>query len=509
MMVQDKKSLINRAAITVFAVFFQIAWILVFILKLSEYYLAASIVLRFLSICVLIHIINSRSNPAVKLAWIVPILTFPIFGGVVYILFGTKWPIRRIKNAIEREEEKNREFIPRCDMLLDEIKNEDKSVSGQLKYIDKMGFPVYKDTKTKYYPLGEDYFKDLLEDLKGAKKFIFMEYFIIKDGYMWESILDILKQKAAEGVDVRVIYDDVGCLGALPKNYASKLGELGIKAFAFNPFVPVVSVAANNRDHRKITVIDGNVGYTGGINLADEYINKIVRFGHWKDTGVRLSGRGVYGLTLMFLNIWNSFYENNDDVMSFYPTKTEESDGFVAPFSDSPLDYEIFSENVYINIINSATDYVYIFTPYLIVDSQTMTALCLAAKRGVDVRIITPGIPDKKTIFVMTRGHYPELIENGVKIYEYSPGFLHAKSFVCDDKTAVVGTINMDYRSLYHHFECGCFFYKSSIIKEVKADFLKTAEESELVEDPKTKYKITGLIKGFWYALLRLFAPLA
>ncbi len=502
------KGLINRMTIAGVAVLIQLAWIGVMVFRLSEYYFLASVLLSILSFVAAIHIINGRSNPAVKLAWLVPIIAFPIFGGLIYLLFGTKVPLKKISSKINNEEAKNRCYIPQCKIILGEIEKEDKHIAGQLRYIDNMGFPVYKDTATEYFSIGKDYFEALVNDLKTAKKFIFMEYFIVDDGYMWDTILEVLKEKAKNGVDVRVMYDDVGCLNTLPVDYCNMLKSFGIKCHAFNQFIPVISIAANNRDHRKIAVVDGNVAYTGGINLADEYINRIERFGHWKDTGVRIAGKGVWNFTLMFLNMWNSFEKNDDDIIKFLPSKAEVSDGYVAPFGDSPLDHEIFSENVYINIINYAVDYVYICTPYLVVDNQTMTALCLAAKRGVDVRIITPGIPDKKTVFALTRSHYPELIENGVRIYEYTPGFIHAKSFVCDDKAAIVGTINMDYRSLYHHFECGCYFYKSSVIGDIKKDFLDTVDKSELVEDIESKYKVRGLVKSFWYALLRLFAPL-
>lgn len=505
---KDKKSLINRLTLTAIAILIQLAWILVFIYWLGEYYIVASVALELLSIAVTIHIINGRSNPSVKLAWILPILIFPLFGGLVYLFFGTKAPMKRITKSLLEQEEKNKHLLPSGKGLVDEIGAEDMAVAGQMKYMESMGFPVYKETDCKYFPIGESFFESLSEDLKSAKRFIFMEFFIVTPGKMWDSILDILKQKAAEGVDVRVMYDDVGCLTTLPSKYFNRLRKMGIKCQAFNPFVPVVSIVVNNRDHRKIAVIDGNVAYTGGVNLADEYINEIDRFGHWKDTAVRLEGKGAWGFTHMFLNMWNAFDKTDEDISCFMPTYSGKGGGYVVPYGDSPLDGEIFAENVYINIINAAVDYVYICTPYLIVDNQTMTALCLAAKRGVDVRIITPGIPDKKTVYELTRSHYPELIEAGVKIYEYTPGFIHAKNFVSDDKVAVVGTINLDYRSLYHHFECGCYFYKSDIVADIKKDFFETAEKSELVEDPKTKYKITGILQSAYYAVLRLLSPL-
>ncbi len=502
------KGFLNRMSLTAFAVLSQLFWTAVFILQLSEYYMFANIALVVLSLFVVVYIINGRSNPSVKLAWIVPIMIFPLFGGLAYLFFGTKKPMKKITTAISSQEEKTKSLIPGCKGLLNDIKAEDIHIYSQLEYIKRMGFPVYKDTAAKYFPLGENYFESLLEDLKNAKEFIFMEYFIIAEGKMWNSIFDVLKDKAKGGVEVRVMYDDVGCINTLPSDFKATLKNAGIKCQAFNHFVPVLSIVANNRDHRKIAVIDGNIAYTGGVNIADEYINEKERFGHWKDTGVRLEGRAVWGFTHMFLNIWNAFDKSDEDISIFMPRIKAESDGYVVPYGDSPLDNEIFAENVYINIINNAVEYVYIFTPYLIIDTQTITSITLAAKRGVDIRIMVPGIPDKRQAYELARSHYPELIENGVKIYEYTPGFVHAKSFVADDNIAVVGTINLDYRSLYHHFECGCIFYKSGIIDDIKRDFLSTAAKSELVEDPKTKYKITGAIQSIYYAFLRLFAPL-
>ena len=502
------KRIINRPVITIAAVAVQITWVVVFVNKLSEYYFWATVALRLLSVVALIFIINRRSNPAVKLAWTVPVLAFPLFGGIAYLLMGTKKPTKKMSKALTDEEKKNKIYVPNCENDLELIKEKSEYAYGQMKYMRDMGFPVYKNTSAHYYPIGEEYFTALLEELKKAEKFIFMEYFIIAPGYMWDSILDVLKQKAKDGVDVRLMYDDIGCIRTLPAHYYKRIRENGIKCMVFNPCRIVAPITVNNRDHRKITVIDGNVAFTGGLNLADEYINKKNRFGHWKDTGISLTGEGVWAYTMMFLNMWNAFEHTDEDISVFMPDKKAESDGYIAPYGDSPLDDEVFSENVYINTINSAVKYVYICTPYLIVDSQTLTALCLAAKRGVDVRMITPGIPDKKMVYKLTRSHYPELIESGVKIYEYTPGFIHAKSFVADDKTAIVGTINLDYRSLYLHFECGCLFYESSIVNEVKKDFKAAAAKSGLVKLKVRKHRVSNIIEGAFYAILRLIAPL-
>ena len=311
-------------------------------------------------------------------------------------------------------------------------------------------------------------FPVLVKELEQAEHYIYIEYFIINDGVMWRTILDILEQKVAQGVDVRLIYDGFGCLTTLPYKYDKFLREKGIQCKVFNPFRPVLNIIQNNRDHRKICVIDGKTGFTGGINLADEYINQKERFGHWKDTAVMLKGDAVWSMTMMFLHMWNVVNGIQTPIdyaahspHAYHPEEFEGS-GFVQPFTDTPLDGETLGENVYLNIINRAKRYVYICTPYLIIDNEMMTALCLAAKSGVDVRIMTPGVPDKKMVFLLTQSYYAQLIEAGVKIYEYQPGFLHAKSFVCDDEIAVVGTINLDYRSLYLHFEDGVWIYKNA-----------------------------------------------
>ena len=355
-------------------------------------------------------------------------------------------------------------------------------------------------------------FQFLSEELSQAKKYIFIEYFIINDGVMWRTILDILEKKAAEGVDVRLIYDGFGCLTTLPYKYDEEIRKKGIKCVIFNPFRPFLNIIQNNRDHRKLCIIDGWVGFTGGVNLADEYINQRERFGHWKDTAVMLKGEAVWNMTIMFLHMWDVILRSREpvDYTKYLPHaihKEEfEGSGFIQPFSDTPLDHEIVGENVYMNIINRAKHYVYICTPYLIIDNEMMTSLCLAAKSGIDVRIMTPGIPDKKMVFLLTQSYYQQLIEAGVKIYEYQPGFLHAKSFVCDDEVAVVGTINLDYRSLYLHFEDGVWMYKNDAIADIKRDFLDTLEYC----NPVGVEFCTGrkLPVRIMQNILRLFAPM-
>ena len=501
-------SVFGRLFLFGLAIVVQVAWLLYTVLSLGDYYKVVNVLLTVLSLLAVIYIINGRSNPAVKLAWIVPILEFPLVGGLLFLISGGRGPKRKLGRAMADQHAKCRRYLPDCKDTLEDIK--DPNLVGQSRYLTRQDFPVYANTQSEYYPVGEAGFDILLEELEKAEKFIFMEYFIINPGKMWDTILEILIRKAACGVDVRLIYDDMGSVSTLPFRYPDKLRKYGIKTIAFNPFIPIYSTVMNNRDHRKITVIDGNVAFTGGVNFADEYINEIDRFGHWKDTWVKLEGEGVWGMTLLFLETWNALKDTDGDLNKFRPTKKVESDGFVQPYGDSPLDNEYLGENVYLNMIHGAKKYVYIMTPSLIIDQDMQTALCLAAKRGVDVRILTPGIPDKKFVFSLTRAHYPELVLAGVRIYEYTPGFLHAKSVVVDDEAAVVGTINMDYRSLYLHFENACLFFGGKIISQVKEDFLDTQTKCRKVHWSDIEKGRTGktLLHSIYYAILRLFAPL-
>lgn len=487
------------------ALLLQIGWFLLSIFTLGSYSEPASVVLWLLSMLVVIYIINGHSKLSYKLAWIVPILVFPLMGGVLFLISGGKAPKKRLRKAIETQRKRSKPTLPDCTETLNSM--EDGHLQSQSRYLIRQDFPVYGDTETKYYPVGDDGFEDLLDALESAEKFIFMEYFIIKTGKVWDSIMDVLERKAAQGVDVRLIYDDVGCLSV---RFDRMLKKKGISAIAFNPFIPIYSTIMNNRDHRKILVVDGNLAFTGGINLADEYINEEERFGHWKDSFVRLKGAGVWSLTLMFLQMWNALKPTDNSFSNFRPTEAFAGDGFVQPYCDSPLDYEYLGECVYLNMINTARRYVYIMTPYLILDEEMNTALQLAAKRGVDVRILTPGIPDKKTVWHLTRAHYPELLKAGVRIFEYSPGFLHSKNVVCDDEVAVVGTINMDYRSLCLHFENACLFIGGQVVTDVRNDCentFKLSKEITMKHINKTR-RAAGLLHSIYYAALRLFAPL-
>jgi len=508
------KILTSRLFLTFVIIFIQVAWIYLMFLKFVGYSDVISSALKLLSIVMALYIINKTDVPAYRMGWILVIMILPLFGGLLYLLIGEKRPARYLRKRIEKGMKNHNSDVVQDSVIAEELKQHSSRVAGCTSYISNFArFPVWKNTKVTYHPLGENQYVDMLTELKKAKKFIFLEYFIIDEGVMWNSILDILAEKVAEGVDVRIIYDDMGSLTRIRKNYHKKIEKLGIKCIVFNPVKPVISVVMNTRDHRKIMVIDGNTAFTGGINLADEYINQFVRFGHWKDTGVMLQGEAVWNFTVMFLEMWNAFHPDDEDFLKFKPCEEHEgefvSDGFVQPFSDSPLDGETVSVNVYLDILAQAKNYVYIFTPYLAISDELNISLCAAAKRGVDVRMVLPGIPDKKVAYRLSRSYYLPLLEAGVRIYEYTPGFMHGKSYVSDDELAVVGTINMDYRSLYLHFECGVLMYESGAIAELKADALKTFAVSHEVSIAERKRGfVREIYGGLIDSILRVLAPL-
>ena len=501
------KKVFSRTVVTALLIIIQVAWLAALLLRLGNSLPAIQTVLRILSLVAILFVIKSDMNPSYKIGWILLIAVLPILGGLMYVIFGNKRPTKTMRDMLNAQLQKSAEYLSTQESITGEL---DGGAAGLFKYLESSaGYPTAKDTAVRYYRVGEEMYADLIPELEKAEKFIFLEYFIIRPGVMWDSVLEVLKRKAAAGVDVRIIYDDMGCIDILPANYNTTLEGWGIRTMAFNRFVPAVSLVMNNRDHRKITVIDGKVGFTGGINISDEYINVKERFGHWKDTGLMLKGPGVFNLTLMFLEMWNAFNKDGDNYADFIPESYVEKggtdDGYVLSFSDSPLDNESVGESVYTDMLYQAKDYIYITTPYLAIDSELQTAMCMAAKRGVDVRMITPGIPDKKLVYRLTRSYYPTLLRAGVKIYEYTPGFIHAKSFVCDDELCVVGTINMDYRSLYLHFECGTLMYNNPEIKQVKRDDLETMEKCRKVELSDMK---TNFIGELFDSFLRSIAPL-
>ena len=477
------KLLFNRIFYVAFAMLIQLGWIFIMVLKIAAFSRYVDIFIEIVGVVLVLWIVNKEINPSYKLAWTMLILSLPILGVTLYFLFGKSRIASIMDQQFTKRIEESSELMQDDPETVSSLLERDPSAAMQSHYISSAShFPVHQNTSAEYFQVGDDMFPVLVKELKQAQKYIFIEYFIINDGVMWKTILDILEQKAAEGVDVRLIYDGFGCLTTLPHKYYEELRKKGIACQVFNPFRPILNIIQNNRDHRKLCIIDGWVGFTGGINLSDEYINQKERFGHWKDTAIMLKGEAVWNMTVMFLHMWAVIgrTEEKIDYEVYLPHKNHQEqfvgNGFVQPFCDTPLDEEIVGENVYLNIINKARRYVYICTPYLIIDNEMMTALCLAAKNGVDVRIMTPGIPDKKLVFLLTQSYYRQLLENGVKIYEYQPGFLHAKTFVSDDEVAVVGTINLDYRSLYLHFEDGVWIYGNEVIWSMKEDFVQTLE---------------------------------
>lgn len=472
-----------------------------------------SYLFSILGLCGLIYIVNSDENPAFKLTWAILICAFPVFGIALYLFVAINPGNRGLQKKLDRRIAETEGYVntePRVQEKIDRETGGLKSLSHYIRHQNH--FPTYDHTKVTFYSLGEEKYEDLIEDLKKAEKFIFLEYFIINDGEVWNGILEVLKERAAAGVEVRIMYDGMCGLTQLPFHYPKYLGSFGLKAKMFAPIRPILSTSQNNRDHRKILVIDGKVAYNGGINLADEYMNRKVRFGHWKDTAVRLEGEAVRSFTIMFLQMWNMTETGSEDYEKYllpqgsFTEFAKEEYGYVIPYNDDPTNRLDIAQEVFLDVISRAEKYVHITTPYLIPDNELITALCFAARRGVDVKLIMPHIPDKKIIFAISRSHYPRLLEAGVQIYEYMPGFVHAKEMIADDEKAIVGTINMDFRSLYEHFECATYIYKNPVISDVEADFQRTLEKCRKIDmqfcvDLPLPYKIVGSVG-------RLFGPL-
>ena len=462
-----------------------------------------------LSIVLLLFLINSHLDPNAKITWLVLIMLMPTFGALLYGFSLTDWGHRAMAKRWKLINTQTGSLIEQDGESLSLMAQADPGSAALAAYVASTGcYPAFRNTTVRYFPSGEEKYKALLEELEKAEKFIFLEYFIVDEGIMWGNILDILARKAAEGLDVRLMYDGTCEFMLLPRSYPEKLRNLGIQCRVFAPVSPFVSTHYNFRDHRKILVIDGQIAFTGGVNLADEYINKIERFGHWKDTAIMLSGDAVKSFTLMFLQMWH-LGEKKYELESYVnlPAKIpEDSAGFVMPYGDSPVDGERVGRQVYLDILNRAERYVHIMTPYLILDTELENALKYAAKRGVDVRLILPGIPDKRLPYALAKTHYSALTEAGVKVFEYSPGFVHAKSFVSDDRRAVVGTINLDYRSLSHHFECAAYMLDCPCIADIEADFLATEAKcrpvtAECIKAEKLWTKLVGVF-------LKVLSPL-
>ena len=461
-----------------------------------------------LSVAAALAIVGSRMEPGYKIAWLLLILPFPIFGGVFYLMIGGGYIPKRTQKRMQGMLEKSAQTL-KDDFKADDLLPLGGDAAGQANYLERRAAcPAYTNTETEYFPLGDEVFPRMLDELEKAEKYILLEYFIIQPGVFWDSILAILERKAAQGVEVRVLYDDFGCMFTLPRDYNETLNKKGIQCRVFNRLTPVMSLRLNNRDHRKLLIIDGKVGFTGGFNLADEYINVRKRFGHWKDSAILLEGDAVWSMTVMFLTMWDNIADWDEDFERFRPpaSPVRPWTGYVQPYTDTPLDREAVGQSVYLNMISKAKNYIYITTPYLIVDVATNTALCNAAKSGVDVRIITPHIPDKRYVFEVTRAHYQPLLEAGVQIYEYTPGFIHAKNFVVDDRFATVGTVNLDYRSLFLHFEDGVWLCEAPCIRDIRKDFEATLEVSELYS--LRRFKHLNILLQLYRSILRVFAPL-
>lgn len=499
----------SRLVITVVLVLLQAFWLFAVFNWLSEYAQWISRTGLALSVIMCLALIRQDSTvPEFKISWMILFMLMPVQSGLLYLLWGNKRPVFGLRRRLERAGQAM-DPTRRPDPAAEEqLEKADPRAAMTAKYLhDYAPAPVCSGTAVKYYPDGQSMFADMLPALRSAEHSIYVESFIIGVGEMWGQIHEILRQKAAAGLDVRVIYDDAGCLSLLPHNYAEILQADGIRAFSFNRCVPVLNLVMNNRDHRKIMVIDGKIGFTGGVNLADEYINKLKRFGYWKDSGVRLEGPGATSLAGIFLTFWKAKYpdEEIDPARDLPEVKPQETDCLVQPFADSPVDREAVAKNTYLELINQAQKRLYICTPYLILDNDLLSCLRLAAKRGVDVRIYTPGVPDKPTIYQLTRSYFPHLLRAGVKIYSYTPGFLHAKTWLMDDRIAAVGTVNLDYRSLYLHFENSVLIYGGAVLDDVRRDLAEIERESTAVTLADCR---TGFFGTMYSAVLRLVAPL-
>ena len=487
----------------------QIAFYVGLFFTFKQYSTHLTTIVFLLTLVMVIYLFVSPIDASAKLTWLLVIFAVPVVGVFLFLFTETNIGHRTLKKRSQATIDATRQAIRQPEGVLEELKKDGGDVDDLVHYLNRTGcFPAYKNTEVTFFPLGEFKFEAMLEELKKAERFIFMEYFIIEEGYMWGKTLEILVEKAAQGVDVRVMYDGMCEMSTLPSDYWKLLQKRGIKAKAFTPIIPVLSSHYNYRDHRKILVIDGKVAFNGGVNLADEYINRIERFGHWKDTAVMLKGDAVKTFTLLFLQMWN--IDEKEPVYDPFLTDTGyipgHSSGYVIPYGDCPLDNDKVGETVYMDILNRAGEYVHIMTPYLILDGELEASLKYAAERGIDIKLILPGIPDKVAAYSLAKSHFHELTQAGVKIYVYEPGFVHAKVVTCDNERAVVGTINMDYRSLYHHFECATYMYRTDCIADIEKDFQETlAKCRQVTEESIRKEKIGYKALG---AIMKFIAPL-
>ncbi|MEG3293519.1 cardiolipin synthase [Streptococcus suis] len=494
--------------LTVFAIFWVVG-------SLAVYVPAILTALQVFSIIVAISIINRPMNASFKLTWIIFVIGVPIFGALFYFILQSNIETRRYRKNFKRQSAILRQFSHTSEKVMKGLAREDKEQLKLAHYMSEyVGYPLHTNTDAVYFPSGEAKFEALLEELKKAEQYIFMEYFIVDFGYMWESILTILKEKAEQGVEVRFMYDGMNSLSLLPYNYYKTLRSYGIKAKVFSQIIPALSTVQNNRDHRKITVIDGKVAFTGGVNIADEYINQKERFGYWKDAAIMVKGEAVANFTNMFLQMWNYNEKTETDDLKYLKThkdletETVDAEGFFLPYGENPFDGDEVAKRVCLDMIQSATDYIYIMTPYLVLDDEMIDNLTYAAKRGVEVRILLPHIYDKKSAYLAARTDFPTYLEAGIEIFEFQPGFVHSKVVLVDDKKATVGTVNMDFRSFYLNFECGLYIYNhSAVLAAIKDDFTQSFKKSQQI-NLLTFHKTYSWYKRLGGALLRIISPL-
>lgn len=523
-----KRVLFSRLVITIVLVAAQAYFLFSTFYWLSSYMPVISVFLTLLSAGLLLYLVNRDIDPAFKLTWAIPLCVFPLLGGLLYLYVEGDFITRAFKKTVNHRIEEGKPYLEQDQGIRESLNRKTCSMSAISRYVESVGgFPTYGNTSVTYFPNGEDKFADLLPELEKAERFILLEYFIIYEGAVWGSILEVLKRKAAQGVDVKLMYDGTCGINRLPKGYEGTLRAAGIDVRVFLPAVPFFSTYQNSRDHRKILVIDGKTAYNGGLNLADEYANITHPYGHWKDTAVKIKGDAVRSYTVMFLQLWYSIGAESGknyipgDYLKYLPEETaerkkalqSESDtgdipggGYVMPYGDGPNSRHALAENVYLDMMNRANHYIHIMTPYFINDNATMRAFKYAAERGTEVILIVPHVPDKKAIYDVTRSYYPVLLRAGVKVYEYTPGFVHAKMVISDDNKAVVGTINFDFRSLYHHFECATYIYRNSVVAEIEEDFKRTLESCQ--EVTMEYYKAIPWYHRLTGKMLNFFAPL-
>ena len=501
------RKIIERLIAILPAILLQILWYYIVYRILKDNNIALNIV-KIIGMLLILNLIFEREESTYKILWIIIIFSFPVLGAWFFFFFGKGQSAKKLEKRLNESRAKIEFKNTTKPEIFEELKEDDERMYQTFKFFeDKTKFPIEYVEQAEYFPIGEDMFRDMLEEIRKAKKTIYLEYFIIKKGIFYYNIMNLLAEKAKEGVDVRLMYDDFGSIGSYSFKNAQKLRKEGIKVTAFNPLI-FIRGALNNRDHRKMMIIDGNIVYSGGINLADEYINEKIRFGHWKDIGFKLKGNAAKPYVQMYIEFWNAFSKDkieNYDILKLEEKDYPNKDGYVFSYYDIPSDIEPTSYNIYVDIISQAKKYIYFYTPYLMLGETILNALLHASRRGVDIKIIVPGIPDKKFAYSITKSYYRTLAEAGIEIYTYTPGFLHGKSMIVDDKICAIGTVNLDFRSLFLHFENNSIFYKSSILNQVKKDYLETMQKSKLIKKEEIK---KSYIRGFKDNLLKLVAPL-